>query len=223
MSIIEENGNSSLSDEELNLRFNRERWGRLENWTEKDNFGYQWGGGYKQKNGEISRLADEYLKPFLPSRYDLKVLELSPGGGRFSAELIRYADVYYFLDMNPVCLDICKERFKYYPAEMHFLCNNGRDCDILGAVKDFDLIACYDSMVHMHRDIAKNYLRQFASLAAPGGVIFVDHPGKGMRASGHRTDIYVEDVQAWAGEFGLRLLCQRFRNASGDCISILQR
>jgi SAM-dependent methyltransferase len=222
MSDLREGDRSSLTDEELNLKFNRERWGNLSDWHGKDNYGTRWGGGYQQKNGEVAYICDNFLKPHLSNRYDLNILELSPGGGRFTAELIRYSEKYHFLDMNQACLDICKERFKYYPIEMRFYCNDGKDCSVLGEAREFDLIACFDSMVHMHRDIARGYLYQFSKLISKGGTIFLDHPGKGARSAGHRTDIYKDDIVDWAREFGLHLVSQEFRNKSGDCISVLR-
>ncbi len=110
MSDIVKEGKSSLTEEALNLEFNREHWTKPENWFGKDRFGYQWG-GCRQKNGEVAYITDLHLRPSLPHRYDLKILGLSRGGGRFNVELFRYADSYWFLEWYTCtatsCADTC--------------------------------------------------------------------------------------------------------------------
>ena len=55
------------------------------------------------------------------------------------------------------------------------------------ADRDFDLCACYDSMVHMHPAIVEGYVVQMAERLTPGGVLWLDHSGRGHRDEGHRT------------------------------------
>jgi 2-polyprenyl-3-methyl-5-hydroxy-6-metoxy-1,4-benzoquinol methylase len=211
----------SIFDRDQNIKFNRDRWGKKESWVEKDQFGYRWGGGVQQTVGTIAKFADGYLKPYTGGRYDHTVLELSPGGGRFTAELIRYAAKIDLLDMNQACLDICKERFRYYPIEMQFFENDGRDCDVLGD-GEYSLIACFDSMVHMHPDIIDGYVRQLGTRLSQNGILWLDHSGKGARELGHRTDMTAEKMANFGATHGLILVEQRFRN-DHDCVSIFRK
>lgn len=103
----------SISNPDKNVEFNKKRWGDLQGWHEKDQYGYRWAGGVQQSVGGMARFADKFLKPYTNQRYDHSILELSPGAGRFTSEVIRYADSIDLLDMNQACLDICMERFKY--------------------------------------------------------------------------------------------------------------
>lgn len=221
MSDIKRDGKSSLDDLDLNLEFNRDRWGQAENWHGKDKYGTRWGGGYQQENWEVTRIADTFLWPHIKG-YGIKILELSPGGGRFTAEIIRRASELHLLDMNNACLDVCRERFKYFPVPQHFYQNDGRDCSMVEDL-DFDLIACFDSMVHMHPQVAEGYVQQLSRKLGIGGVLFLDHPGMGKRSSGHRTDIRDSDVKAWGTKAGLDVISQDFRNKTGDCISVFVR
>ena len=47
-----------------------------------------------------AEFTDAQFAPLTNGRYDLDIVELSPGGGRFTAELIRYAATMTLVDMN---------------------------------------------------------------------------------------------------------------------------
>jgi SAM-dependent methyltransferase len=213
----------SITDADKNVAFNRQRWGDREAWVVRDKYGYQWGQGIQQVNGGMARLADSRLRQFLPQEtmYSLKILELSPGAGRFTAELIRYARAIDLLDMNQACLDLCAERFKANPCPMRFYLNDGRSCAMVED-SDYDLIASFDSMVHMHPDVIRGYVNQLAEKAAPGGILWFDHSGKGIREAGHRTDMTPERMAEFAAEAGLTVVSQQLRN-DHDCISVLRK
>lgn len=211
----------SIYDKDKNLRFNRERWGNPDAWTGKDQFGYRWGGGTQQTVGHTAEMSDRFLRPHTSGRYDLKVLELSPGGGRFTAELLRYAASIDLLDMNEACLELCAERFQYVPTPIRMFQNDGQSVEMIED-RDYDLVACFDSMVHMHPDIIEGYVRQLGERLAPGGVLWLDHAGKGAEDKGHRTDMDPERMAGYMQAAGLTVMSQRFRN-SRDCISVARR
>jgi len=87
---------------------------------------------------------------------------------------------------------------------------------------DYDLIASFDSLVHVHPDIVHGYVRQLADRIVPGGILWLDHSGKGMREQGHRTDMTLEKMAEFAQGVGLEIVKQTFRN-DHDCISVLRR
>jgi 2-polyprenyl-3-methyl-5-hydroxy-6-metoxy-1,4-benzoquinol methylase len=209
-------------DAETNLEFNRQRWGQGVGWTDIDRFGYRWGvGGVEQTVGGVSAFADQYFRPFTFGNYHLDITELSPGGGRFTAELIRYARSMTLVDMNETCIEICRERFRYFPTTIEYCVNDGRHLDMLRP-DSADIIACFDSMVHMHPEIIENYVMQMASIIRPGGIMWLDHSGKGAKSHGHRTDMTVIRMAEIAVAVGCNVISQRFRN-EWDCISVIQR
>ena len=77
-------GSASVDDADKNIAWNRRRWGNEAAWRKLDSLGYQWGGGFAQTPALVAEMADRFLRPYLGDRYDLAILELSPGGGRFT-------------------------------------------------------------------------------------------------------------------------------------------
>jgi SAM-dependent methyltransferase len=211
----------SVYVEDENLKYNKERWGDRAAWLGKDGYGYSWGGTKWGGVNDIARFADKHLRPHIMGRYDLKGLELSPGGGRFTVELMRYCVSLDLVDMNQACLTICRDRFDPLPLPMRYYANDGKSLAMVED-RDYDLIACFDSMVHMHPDIIRNYVMQMTGLLKAGGRIWLDHSGKGMKQHGHRTDMTPEKMAGFASAAGLDVVAQTFRN-DHDCISVLAR
>jgi SAM-dependent methyltransferase len=197
--------------------------GQRSGWKQFDRFGYQWGGkrGFEQTAGNVSELADTLFRPFTNGNYQLDITELSPGAGRFAAELLRYARSMALVDMNSVCIEICKRRFEDFPTLISFYVNDGRRLDML-APNSADVIACYDSMVHMHPEIVASYVFQMCEIVRPGGLLWLDHGGRGAKEHGHRTAMTADGMAEIAGAAGLIVLSQVFRN-DWDCVSVLQR
>jgi SAM-dependent methyltransferase len=125
------------------------------------------------------------------------------------------------VDMNPEGIEICKQRFQYFPTTISYHVNDGRRLDMLEP-ESADFIVCFDSMVHMHPEIIENYLVQMAEIIRPGGVVWLDHSGKGAKSVGHRTDMTAVRMAEIAATVGCHVLSQQFRN-DWDCISVIQR
>lgn len=210
------------SDPTSNLEWNRQRWGQAEGWRSHDQFGYRWGGGFQQTVGSLARFADERFRPFTNGRYDLNILEIAPGGGRFTAELARYAASLCLIDLNEAALDVCRQRFSYLPTPIDYVVGNGTSFDGVPDGPVWEAVVCYDSMVHMHPDVIAGYIQALPTVLAVGGFAWLDHSGKGARPQGHRTAMTDALMREFAAEAGLEVVSQRFRN-SWDCVSVLRR
>jgi SAM-dependent methyltransferase len=207
-------------DRNTNIEWNRQRWGQPEGWSAHDGYGYQWGRGYQQTVGGLARFCDDELRPWTLGRYDLKICELSPGGGRFTAELIRYAGAMTLVDLNEAAIEVCRQRFSYYPTSMAFYVNDGLTLDVVPD-DSYDLVACFDSMVHMHPDVIDSYVASARRLLSAGGRLWLDHSGKGKREKGHRTDMTDQKMAILAQKHGYEVLSQSYRN-DHDCVSVLE-
>jgi ubiquinone/menaquinone biosynthesis C-methylase UbiE len=93
-------------------------WGEEEAWRGNFRYGHDWCDQLHCRN-----MAEKYLHPFLPGG-ELDIVEIAPGAGRFTAELIRLARSMVLVDLNQACIDLCRERFRYC-ERIRFLVNDG--------------------------------------------------------------------------------------------------
>ncbi|MCU0609154.1 MAG: class I SAM-dependent methyltransferase [Chitinispirillaceae bacterium] len=207
-----------LSDEEKNLQWNKATWGKDDQWTGLYQYGYHWPGGNVQPNNIVTKVAEKYLHPHLENRRDLKILEIAPGGGRFTTELVRLSREIHLCDFNEACIKVCRERFKYYPAIKYYV-NDGKSVDVVPD-NDFDLIASWDSLVHVASSIIEKYVVGCAAKLVKGGMIWFDHSGAGIGVSGNRSDMTKEKMMAIARDNNLLVAAQYFRSPI-DCVSVL--
>ena len=207
-----------LSDEEKNIEWNKATWGNSAQWQDVYKFGYYWPGGMNQPNNIVTQVAEKYLHPHLDGRRDLKILEIAPGGGRFTTELIRLSREIHLCDMNQACIDICRERFKYYPNVAYYV-NDGKTVDVVNGT-DFDLIASWDSLVHVASSIIEKYVRSCVTRLKPGGILWFDHSGRGVGLSGNRSDMTKEKMAHIGEEAGLFIAAQYYRSER-DCVSVM--
>lgn len=203
-----------------NIEWNRRVWGDEKGWRERHAFGYRWGGGAQQAYNETTLIAEKYLLPHLGERRDLMVLEIAPGAGRFTTELIRVARGLTLVDLNEACIKLCRERFQYY-THIEYLTNDGRGIPMVPD-SQYDLIAVYDAFVHVEPEIIRGYVRDMVRKLVPGGLAWIDHSGKGKREAGNRTAMTDAVMRDFAAEAGLAVEAQHFRNEH-DCISVLRK
>ena len=212
-------------DEKGNINKNRERWGKREYWEGKDDYGYQWGGGHEQSYLEMKRVVESYLIPFIKLEQN-DILEIAPGAGRMTTELLRLARRLVLVDLNSACIDICKERFKYY-GHIDYHVNNGVSLDM---IKDnsCDIIVSWDSFVHMDKKVVEGYISQFASKLRDNSFAWIHHSGIGKTKKGWRSNVTSEIVGELARKHGLLLkaqinvsLVQEPEQHYRDCISIM--
>jgi len=78
-------------------------------------------------------------------------------------------------------------------------------------------------MVHMEKSIAKSNCEQIPSLLKKGGIAFLDHPGKGAKVSGHRTNILNSDISMWLEDAGMKIMEQKPRGNGWDSITISKK
>lgn len=206
-------------DLQSNIDWNRQRWGQASGWTQRDHYGYRWSDGYQHTSGSVAANMDKLLRPYMLS-HELDILEIAPGAGRITAELIRYARSMCLIDLNAEAIEICRDRFKYYPTPIEYIVNDG--VSLAGADGPFDFVASYDSLVHVRPEIIRGYLDQIVPRLREGGRVWIDHSGKGLEPRAHRTETTAEMVAGWASELGLTVIDQVYRN-SWDCITVFEK
>jgi SAM-dependent methyltransferase len=214
-----------------NIEANREKWGDRAYWEGDLHYGHRW-----SDQVECTSMAERYLYPFLRPLNDPRpdaavaardVLEISPGAGRFTVELLRFARRLALVDLNRSCIDICRERFRYY-NHLEYHVNDGSSLEMV-ADESFDLIVSWDSFVHMDREVVAKYVAQFPQKLRPEGLAWIHHAAHGQTGSGWRSNMTRGLMCTYAERAGLLLRAQLswfplpdppYYN---DCISILQR
>ena len=204
-----------------NWAWNRKRWGDIATWTGDDNWGYCYSqpGKGTEGAGGFACIADRLLHPYLRG-YDLDIVEIGCGAGRLTAELVRRASRIRLLDIAPAGIELCRDRFKWFSGLETFLLT---ECDLSClAARPCDVIASYDTFVHIHPDLIEQYVSQFESHLTDGGMAWIDHSGKGARSSGNRTAMTAAKMRALASKYGLTVTKQIMRN-DWDCITVMEK
>jgi ubiquinone/menaquinone biosynthesis C-methylase UbiE len=163
------------------------------------------------------------------------VLEIGPGGGRWSEVLAARASRLVLADVSERPLELCRERFEGDRHIEYVLCTGsdlpGVEDGSIGAVWSFDVF------VHVAPVDQAAYLGEIARVLAPGGTAVVHHAdgrnrGRLPSRSGWRSPMSRRLFAALAVEHGLRVERQfdswgpdgRYDlSAFGDAITVCKR
>lgn len=190
-------------------------WGELgEEWTESE----AWKAAF----------VDEVLLPTVPPGG--RVLEIGPGGGRWSDILVPRAEHAILVDVTPKALELCRTRFGAR-EDVELVLSHGSD--LPGVDRR---VWSFDVFVHVAPVDQAGYLSEIARVLRPGGVAAVHHAdgrnrGRVPSAVGWRTPmsshlfrrlaaqrglVAEREVRSWGrGRFGL--------DTFGDAISVVRR
>lgn len=212
--------------------WNRKTWGEEHGWAEE---GDEWAGMAKACGQPYDAwkqaLIEALLLPYVGA--DSDAIEIAPGHGRWSAALIDACRSVSLVDLNPECIETCRQRF----GERHhvdYCVNDGRT--LPGDNRSVDFVWSFDSFVHMDLDVISGYLDEIARVLRPGGIAVLHHANKRdvarslrtttsrlgepglavqrlveqgrIRDTGNRSDVSARLVADAAGAAGLHVLLQ---------------
>lgn len=162
------------------VRRNRHVW---DTWDWREN-GEEWTPNVLWKQATVKHLIAPYVAP------GSAVVEIGPGGGRWSEELARIAGSLILVDLAPTCLDHCRRRFGHL-SHVRYVLNDGRS---LSAISDHsvDCIWSFDCFVHIQSTDICAYVAEFARVLKPGGVGVIHHSMQGRNVTGWRSDMTSE-------------------------------
>ncbi|HVS28690.1 MAG TPA: class I SAM-dependent methyltransferase [Solirubrobacteraceae bacterium] len=146
---------------------NREIWS---NWDWRARGGEEWSESPEWKQA----LIEDVLEPTMPEHG--VIVEIGPGGGRWSELLQPRAHRLVLIDSSERPLEVCRERFAA-AGNVECLRNDGTD---LAAVDDrgADAVWSFDVFVHIAPVDVAAYLSEIARVLAPGGVAVIHHSGR---------------------------------------------
>ena len=105
---------------------------------------------------------------------DSTILEIGPGGGRWTEILQPLANKLIIADISKKCIEICKKRFEL---------KNNIEYKLIKKRLDFiddnviDYIWSYAVFVHINPSDIERYLEDFSRILKPGGYATINHSG----------------------------------------------
>ena len=203
---------------------NRERWNRWD-WSQ---MGEEWTASEAWKQA----LVDEVLLPTIPAGGT--VLEIGPGGGRWSVILAPRSERLVLVDVAQKPLDLVAERLKD-ADNVEYVLTDGSALEGVGDAS-VDAVWSFDVFVHVAPGDQAGYLGEIARVLRPGGVAAIHHAdgrNRGLAPSrdGWRAPMTAELFATLARERGLAVerVVRSFgegRHALGgfgDAITVLRR
>lgn len=142
---------------------NRLRWDEWD-WSSR---GEEWNASPEWKQSVI----DDVIDAWLPRNG--AILEIGPGGGRWSQPLLERASRLILVDVSARPLDLCRERFAG-AHNVDYVLSAGSD---MPGVRDsaVDAVWCFDVLVHVAPIDQLGYLAEIARVLVPGGLAVLHH------------------------------------------------
>jgi ubiquinone/menaquinone biosynthesis C-methylase UbiE len=191
-------------------------------WNQHDwsSLGEEW-----TRNAEWKeRIIREFLTPYVPE--GTTVVEIGPGGGRWTDLLQRRAGRLIVVDVAERAISLCRERFKGC-SHIEYLLGDGRTIDLPD--NSIDVIWSFDVFVHINPPDARAYFREFRRILKPGGRAMIHHAGpplQGYRTRpGWRSDLTDAMIRDFLQENNLELVSQ-FNSAlvnKDDTITVFEK
>jgi SAM-dependent methyltransferase len=180
---------------------NRVRWTGWD-WSSR---GEEWNASGVWKRA----LIDDVLCRWIPS--DGAVVEIGPGGGRWSEVLAARSSRLILVDVSERPLELCRERFSD-ASNVEYVLSSGSDLPgvVSGSV---DAVWSFEVFVHVAPSDQAAYLDEIARVLRPGGVAAIHHADGRNRGAmpsrqGWRAPMSRGLFAALAIERGLRVECQ---------------
>lgn len=227
------------------IEANINSWNHFYPWNQDgDEWSEPWGGTLPL----WSHTVYPRIAPSLPAGH---ILEIAPGRGRFTQFLASLCQELTLVDLNPACIEYCRERFKDH-SHIRYFTNDGRRLDMVPS-STVDFVFSFDSLVHVEEDSMRSYIQEIGRILRPGGMAFIHHSNlaacrlesfltrhsttHALLARLHLAETWfhwrapsvsADLVQGWCAEFGLlcplqEILPWRTKRALIDAFTFLRK
>lgn len=151
-----------------------------------------------------SSLMKHILIPAVPQ--GAAVVEIGPGAGRWTGEILNRCSAYRGLDISATCVEVCQGKFGQNPKFQIGL-TDGRS---LTGVPDAwaDVVWSFDVFVHINSIDVEAYLKEIARALKPGGRAVLHHGSVGGERGGWRSDLTTARLNELAARHGLQVVAQ---------------
>lgn len=148
------------------------------------------------------------------------VLEIGPGGGRWTGPLLQRARRYVGIDISAACIEHCRQMFGAAHPQATFTLGAGSDLPGV-ANSSIDTIWSFDAFVHINRSEVERYADEFARVLKPGGVAVIHHGAVGGAEGGWRSNLTAGALQEIVTARGLQISRSFERWADGGTVHTL--
>lgn len=131
---------------------------------------------------------DTILRKNIPQ--DSAIVEIGPGGGRWTETLLELGSKVVAVDISEECLRVCRDRFADHD-NISFVLTPG---DELPGIENnsIDAIWSFDVFVHINRQEVSNYAREMFRVLRKGGTGVLHHGTVGGQTGGWRSNMTAE-------------------------------
>jgi SAM-dependent methyltransferase len=134
-------------------------------------YGYQWGDPHQTSAAFI---VPEYLQEYL--RPEFTVLEIGPGGGRYT-QFLGDCKKLYMVEYNTQFFPILKNLLSHSPAEKHYIRSPG--CSFAEVPSgSIDFVFSFDCFVHLDIPLIEGYLSEIKRVLASKGIAVIHYADK---------------------------------------------
>jgi len=157
--------------------YNRQVWSEY-NWSK---MGEEWTDSTSWKNALVNNFINKYIKP------GQVVLEIGPGGGRWTAILAPQASILHLVDITETTLELCRTRLaKHRNCRFHIVTDATLPFISDGTV---DFVWSFDVFVHIAPGDTLSYIQSLSRIMKQGGLGVIHHPANGNVRGGFRSSV----------------------------------
>ena len=141
----------------------------------------------RETPGDLSKVVRRYLEPHVTP--DATVMEIGPGGGRWTQFLIGARDV-ILVELNSQFFPYLRKRFRKQRRKLRFYETSGFE---LGDIEDgtVDFVFSFGTFVHIEAEGIDEYLREITRVLRSGGTTTIQYAD--------RTKPFIQTVPDFGG------------------------
>jgi len=147
----------------MNIEEQKNMWNNFDNWS---NDGHEWS-VYFGTTENLWNIIYPKFKNYICGN----VLEIAPGFGRMTEQLLKYTKNLSIIDLSDICIEKCKEKFGNNIEK--YVVNDGKTLNFDD--NSFDFIFSFDSFVHMTEDVIESYISEINRTLKNNGYAFIHH------------------------------------------------
>ena len=189
-------------------------WWNSHNWSE---LGEEWTPDAAWKAAIVER----FLQPYIGGG---TVVEVGPGGGRWTELLSDRASRVCVLDVAETPLRVCRDRFAQR-STISYVRGDGRTIPFREG--SIDAVWSYDVFVHINPADAQSYVSEIGRILRDEAYAVIHHPGQDSaaeRVQKHRSSLTDSMVRRFAEASGLEIVLQtRELVNEGDVLTVLRK